>query len=340
MPNWRRRFGIDSTSLQTAPPHKSACALCVLSLDGVRWRVLLCFALRESHHDVRAHHVHTHTHANTRRPYSDHTLHLPSSRSLYVRIHRRIPVAIPRRGHWYTSLHQRRPLLCCRPSAHCSPFAIPAQESRFCSPRLPRCPKGAAHAYMQRPRAPTVEATAMRIRDAARQGPVPQSHWCVNTILTFENEPQWLLDVHVPKHLLRDEDALKRAFQRWCAGSGVDLIKVSMCVYSADQHRCHQGAALRALPAWYLQSSGRALLPAQTTGSKKNGGARWYAAAPPSSTAHFRPRRQRRVRPPAGRRTTPAPIGVQKTFPRGGGSITSAPACANSDSEALQWSGV
>ena len=62
LPNWRRRFGIDSTSLQTAPPHKSACALCVLSLDGVRWRVLLCFALRESHHDVRAHHVHTQTH--------------------------------------------------------------------------------------------------------------------------------------------------------------------------------------------------------------------------------------------------------------------------------------
>ena len=106
--------------------------------------------------------------------------------------------------------------------------------------------------------------------------------------------------------------------QRWCAGYGVDLTKVSMCVYSAEQHRCNQGAALRALPAWYLQSSGRALLPAQTTGSKKNGGARWYAAAPPSSTAHFRPRRQRR-RPPAGRRTTPAPIGVQKTFPRGGG---------------------
>ena len=97
----------------------------------------------------------------------------------------------------------------------------------------------------------------MRIRDAARQGPVPQSHWCVNTILTFENEPQWLLDVHVPKHLLRDEDALKRAFQRWCAGYGVDLIKVSMCVYSADQHRRNQGAALGALPAWYLQSSGK-----------------------------------------------------------------------------------
>ena len=45
--------------------------------------------------------------------------------------------------------------------------------------------------------------------------------------------------------------------QRWCAGYGVDLIKVSMCVYSADQHRRNQGAALGALPAWYLQSSGK-----------------------------------------------------------------------------------
>ena len=73
LPNWRRRFGIDSTSLQTAPPHKSACALCVLSLDGVRWRVLLCFALRESHHDVRAHHVHTHTRKHTTTILRSHT---------------------------------------------------------------------------------------------------------------------------------------------------------------------------------------------------------------------------------------------------------------------------
>ena len=63
--------------------------------------------------------------------------------------------------------------------------------------------------------------------------------------------------MHVPKHLLRDDDALKRAFQRWCAGSGADPIKVSMCVYSADQHRRNRGAASLALPAWYMQSSGK-----------------------------------------------------------------------------------
>ena len=94
-------------------------------------------------------------------------------------------------------------------------------------------------------------------REAERQKPVPQTHWCVHTILTFADAPQWFLDVHVPKHLLLDEDALKRAFQRWCAGYGADPIKVSMCVYSADQHRRNQGAALRALPAWYMQSSGK-----------------------------------------------------------------------------------
>ena len=87
------------------------------------------------------------------------------------------------------------------------------------------------------------------LREAVCQEPVPQSHWCVNTILTFTDEPQWLLDVHVPKHLLRDEDALKRAFQRWCAGYGADLIKVSMCMYSADQHRRNQGVEIHALPA-------------------------------------------------------------------------------------------
>ena len=95
------------------------------------------------------------------------------------------------------------------------------------------------------------------LREAVCQEPVPQSHWCVHTILTFADAPQWFLDVHVPKHLLLDEDALKRAFQQWCAGYGADPIKVSMCVYSADQHRRNQGVALRALPAWYLQSSGK-----------------------------------------------------------------------------------
>ena len=55
------------------------------------------------------------------------------------------------------------------------------------------------------------------LREAARQEPVPQSHWCVNTILTFADEPQWFLDIHIPKPLLHEEDALKRAFQQWCA---------------------------------------------------------------------------------------------------------------------------
>ena len=97
------------------------------------------------------------------------------------------------------------------------------------------------------------------IREAVRHEAVPQSHWCANTILTFSNEPQWLLDMHVPKHLLRDEAELRRALQQWCAAdeSGVDLIQVSMCMCSADQHRRNQGAALRALPAWFLQSSGK-----------------------------------------------------------------------------------
>ena len=97
------------------------------------------------------------------------------------------------------------------------------------------------------------------LREAAHQEPVPESHWCVNTILSFSNEPQWLLNMHVPKCLLRDEAELRHAFQQWCAAneSGVDLIKVSMCIYIADQHRRNRGAALRVLPAWYLQSSGK-----------------------------------------------------------------------------------
>ena len=88
---------------------------------------------------------------------------------------------------------------------------------------------------------------------------MPESHWCVNTILSFSNEPQWLLNMHVPKCLLRDEAELRHAFQQWCAAneSGVDLIKVSMCIYIADQHRRNRGAALRVLPAWYLQSNGK-----------------------------------------------------------------------------------
>ena len=99
------------------------------------------------------------------------------------------------------------------------------------------------------------------LREAAHQEPVPESHWCVNTILSFSNEPQWLLNMYVPKCLLRDEAELRHAFQQWCAAneSGVDLIKVSMCIYIADQHRRNRGAALRVLPAWYLQSSGKLL---------------------------------------------------------------------------------
>ena len=42
------------------------------------------------------------------------------------------------------------------------------------------------------------------LREAVCQEPVPQSHWCVHTILTFADAPQWFLDVHVPKHLLLD----------------------------------------------------------------------------------------------------------------------------------------
>ena len=90
-----------------------------------------------------------------------------------------------------------------------------------------------------------------------REEPLPHSHWCVNTILTFADEPQWFLDIQIPKPLLLDEDALKRAFQQWCARLGVDLIKVSMCIYINDQHRRNRSAALRALPAWYMQSSGK-----------------------------------------------------------------------------------
>ena len=78
------------------------------------------------------------------------------------------------------------------------------------------------------------------LREAVCQEPVPQSHWCGETILA----PQWFLDVHVPKHLLRDEDALKRAFQRWGAGYGADPIKVHILktnpgvkmVYTELQH--------------------------------------------------------------------------------------------------------
>ena len=96
------------------------------------------------------------------------------------------------------------------------------------------------------------------LREAAHQEPVPESHWCVNTILSFSNEPQWLLNMYVPKCLLRDEAELRHAFQQWCAAneSGVDLIKVSMCIHINDEHRRNRGAAL---PAWYLQSSGKLL---------------------------------------------------------------------------------
>ena len=91
------------------------------------------------------------------------------------------------------------------------------------------------------------------LREAVCQEPAPQSHWycwCGEPILA----PQWFLDVHVPKHLLRDEDALKRAFQQWCAGYGADLIKVSMCVYSADQHRRGAACAAGVVPAVQRQA--------------------------------------------------------------------------------------
>ena len=85
-------------------------------------------------------------------------------------------------------MHQRCPLLCCRPRHHVA--------AAFCSRRLPRCPKGAAQGRVH----PLWEM----LREAGRQEPVPQSHWCVHTILTFADAPQWFLDVHVPKHLLLD----------------------------------------------------------------------------------------------------------------------------------------